>query len=202
MQVDVRLIAATHQNLEKLILEGRFREDLYYRLNVISITLPPLRDRGEDMLELAIYFLNRAAERAGKRITHLDQPVLDALRNYPWPGNIRELENAIERAVVMAEGPEIRLHDLPETIVTAASRNVRVIETKPSRDELATPAEVQELLQPAGAGKPSSGDSHPEKLALAEALNRSGGNKAEAARLLGIPRSTLFSRLKKYGFEK
>ncbi len=202
VQVDVRLIAATHQNLEKLIIEGRFREDLFYRLNVISITLPPLRDRADDIIELALYFLNRAAERAGKRITHLDEPVIEALKRYPWPGNIRELENAIERSVVMAEGQEIRLLDLPAVIVTAASRNVRVIETKPARIESAASGRLEELVLPqTTAGKSSSGEIPQEKQALVDALTRSGGNKAEAARLLGIPRSTLFSRLKKYGFE-
>ncbi|HEY3968913.1 MAG TPA: sigma 54-interacting transcriptional regulator [Planctomycetaceae bacterium] len=202
VQVDVRLIAATHQNLEKLIVEGRFREDLFYRLNVISITLPPLRDRADDIIELALYFLNRAAERAGKRITHLDEPVIEALKRYPWPGNIRELENAIERSVVMAEEQEIRLLDLPAVIVTAASRNVRVIETKPSRLDSTASRPLEELALPqTTGGKLSSGEIPQEKLALVDALTRSGGNKAEAARLLGIPRSTLFSRLKKYGFE-
>jgi transcriptional regulator with GAF, ATPase, and Fis domain len=202
VQVDVRLIAATHQNLEKLILDGRFREDLFYRLNVISITLPPLRDRADDMIELALYFLNRAAERAGKRITHLDEPVIEALKRYLWPGNIRELENAIERAVVMAEGQEIRLIDLPAVIVAAANRDVRVIETKPSRSDSPALRTLEELVQPQpNPVKSSSVEFSPEKLALVEALTRSGGNKAEAARLLGIPRSTLFSRLKKHGFE-
>ncbi|MBS0265161.1 MAG: sigma-54-dependent Fis family transcriptional regulator, partial [Planctomycetes bacterium] len=183
------------------ILEGRFREDLFYRLNVISITLPPLRDRADDMIELALYFLNRAAERAGKRITHLDEPVLDALRRHPWPGNIRELENAVERAVVMADGPVIRLNDLPETIV-ASTRQVRIIETKPARLESPAAAEMQVLLNSTAASPPAAPDINPERQALADALQRTGGNKAEAARLLGIPRSTLFSRLKKYGFEK
>lgn len=202
VQVDVRLIAATHQNLEKLISEGRFREDLFYRLNVISIALPPLRDRADDIIELALYFLNRAADRAGKRITHLDEPVIEALKQYSWPGNIRELENAIERAVVMAEGQEITLLDLPAVIITSAGRGVRVMETKPSIAETAPSGSVEELVLPRSVGgKSSSGEFGPEKLALIEALTRAGGNKAEAARLLGIPRSTLFSRLKKYGFE-
>jgi DNA-binding NtrC family response regulator len=202
VQVDVRLIAATHQHLERLILEGRFREDLFYRLNVISIPLPPLRDRADDMIELAFYFLNRAAERAGKRITHLEQPVLDALRRYSWPGNIRELENAIERAVVMADGSEIRLVDLPENIVSTVARSVRLIDTKPVRIDGSLAAVAHELRPPNGTGKSTSEEFSPERAALVDALTRAGGNKAEAARLLGVPRSTLFSRLKKYGFEK
>jgi transcriptional regulator with GAF, ATPase, and Fis domain len=234
VQVDVRLIAATHQNLEKLILEGKFREDLFYRLNVISILLPPLRERADDIIELALYFLNRAAERAGKRITHLGESAIDALKRYPWPGNIRELENAIERSVVMAEGQEITLHDLPAEIVASAGRPLRIIETKPlvagpltqprfspvptapvatssetprkSRSADHAPVDITSSNTPNGttgaaAGKTSSSEFPPERLALAEALNKAGGNKAEAARLLGIPRSTFFSRLKKHGFE-
>ena len=198
--VDVRLITATHQNLERLITEGRFREDLFYRLNVITIALPPLRERGDDIVELALYFLNRSAERAGKRVSHFDDRALDALRRYAWPGNIRELENAIERSVVMAEAAEITLHDLPATIVTGAPP-VQVLETKPAA---ASPASA-EAPAAAPAGKapagPAATEFDRERQTLVEALARSKGNKAEAARLLGIPRSTLFSRLKKYGFE-
>src|SRR6185369_11362942 len=128
--VDVRLIAATHQNLERLITEGKFREDLFYRLNVISITLPALRDRADDIIELALHFLTRAAERAGKRITHFEEPVMEALRGYPWPGNLRDRRNALERAVVMAEGPAITAHDLPVVILEARASRGQVLETK------------------------------------------------------------------------
>ena len=103
IQVDVRVIAATHQDLEKLIAQGRFREDLYYRLNVIGIVMPPLRERTEDILELALHFLMRSAQKCGKRITHIEPEALAALERHLWPGNVRELENVIERAVVMAE---------------------------------------------------------------------------------------------------
>lgn len=232
VQVDVRLIAATHQNLEKLILDGKFREDLFYRLNVISILLPPLRERADDIIELALYFLNRAAERAGKRITHLGETAIDALKRYPWPGNIRELENAIERSVVMAEGQEITLHDLPAIIVASTGRPIRVLETKPlarapiaqsrfapssatgpsgtgpsATGPSATPesrpqAPAGEFALPRStAGRQSSAEFPPERVAIVEALTKAGGNKAEAARLLGIPRSTFFSRMKKFGFE-
>ncbi|MBI3863154.1 MAG: sigma-54-dependent Fis family transcriptional regulator [Planctomycetia bacterium] len=202
VHVDVRVIAATHQNLEKLITEGRFREDLFYRLNVISIVLPPLRDRADDIIELALFFLNRAAERAGKRITHLADPVIEALKRHPWPGNIRELENAIERSVVMSEAQEIRLIDLPAEIVSATGRPVKVIETKPLHPEASPSRSVNEATLPdVIVGKSSSAEFPHEQQSLVAALARAGGNKAEAARLLGIPRSTLFSRLKKYGFE-
>ncbi|MGE5192413.1 MAG: sigma 54-interacting transcriptional regulator, partial [Deltaproteobacteria bacterium] len=201
VQVDVRLIAATHQNLEQLISEGKFREDLYYRLNVISIALPPLRERAEDIIELALYFLNRAAERAGKRISHLDDDVISALKRYSWPGNIRELENAIERAVVMAEGPAITLHDLPAVIVASTAHPVQVLEAKPLRLEPPRSSRPERRSSPAGPVEKYAAELPGERQSLVDALARANGNKAEAARFLGIPRSTLFSRLKKLGME-
>jgi DNA-binding NtrC family response regulator len=195
IRVDVRLITATHQNLEKLIVEGRFREDLYYRLNVISITLPPLRERPEDIFELALHFLNHSAARTGKRMTHIDDEVLAALENYSWPGNIRELENVIERAVVLAEGDHISLRDLPLAVGRGVSRPGR------RRSEITTL-----VLEPALAGEPVAGvvrepdgGGFAERELLEAALRQCGGNKARAARQLGIPRSTFFSKLKKHG---
>jgi len=201
IQVDVRLIAATHQNLERLIAEGKFREDLFYRLNVISITLPPLRERVDDIIELALYFLNRAAERAGKRISHLDNAVIEALKRHPWPGNIRELENAIERSVVMAEGQEITLYDLPADIVSAATRPVQVLETKPVLADAFRPESEGNRQVVTGVGSRFSSAFPGERQALLNALAQARGNKAEAARALGIPRSTFFSRLKKFGLD-
>jgi transcriptional regulator with GAF, ATPase, and Fis domain len=202
VQVDVRLIAATHQNLERLITEGKFREDLFYRLNVISITLPPLRDRADDIIELALHFLTRAAERAGKRVTHFEEPVMDALRRYPWPGNIRELENAIERSVVMSEGPAITLHDLPAIIIEGRGTRTRVLETKPLSYAEPTLLDAGTALPELTAGVATGrGNGAGERQRLVDALIRSGGNKAEAARLLGLPRSTFFSKLKKFSIE-
>src|SRR5207302_6938207 len=103
VEVDVRVIAATHQNLERLIAEGRFREDLYYRINVISVSVPPLRERREDIPELALHFLKLHGERCGKTMLQIDDDALGMLKAYSWPGNIRQLENVIERAVVVAE---------------------------------------------------------------------------------------------------
>ena len=113
ISVDVRILAATHQDLEALIRAGRFREDLYYRLNVFYLTTPALRERREDIFELAVYFLSLHAGRTGKLVTHLDPEAVEALVAYDWPGNIRELENTIERAVVLADGPSVTLEDLP-----------------------------------------------------------------------------------------
>jgi DNA-binding NtrC family response regulator len=147
-----------------------------------------------------LYFLNRAAERAGKRISHLDEEVIGALRRYSWPGNIRELENAVERSVVMAEGAAITIHDLPAVVLDSANQPVQVLETKP--------APVESAPDPRGKRAPSVGavekyasELPGERQSLVEALARANGNKAEAARILGIPRSTFFSRLKKFGME-
>ncbi len=125
ISVDVRILAATHQDLEALIRAGRFREDLYYRLNVIYLTTPALRERREDIFELAVYFLNLHAGRTGKLVTHLDPEAVEALVAYDWPGNIRELENTIERAVVLADGPSVTLEDLPLELRQPGRRRLR-----------------------------------------------------------------------------
>ncbi len=190
VQVDVRLITATHQNLEKLIADGRFREDLFYRLNVITITPPPLRERPDDIIELAMYFMSRAAQRLNKSIQQIEGVALERLKHYAWPGNIRELENAIERAVVLAEGERITLHDLPQEILDGPTAWLSTELRKAKRiagpaNPIVTPEDAELLL-----------DS--ELRQLRSALEQCGGNKAEAARLLGMPRSTFFSKLKKF----
>ncbi|MBX6314979.1 MAG: sigma 54-interacting transcriptional regulator, partial [Isosphaeraceae bacterium] len=139
IKVDVRIIAATHQDLEALIEAGRFREDLYYRLNVISIRTPALRERKEDIFELAVHFLGLHARRVGKGVTHLDEGAIEVLMAYDWPGNIRELENVIERAVVLADGPAVTLDDLPPEIRRPSRR----------RPRLAVPVGATSLPRPA-----------------------------------------------------
>ncbi|QDU06730.1 sigma 54-interacting transcriptional regulator [Gimesia aquarii] len=201
IHVDVRLITATHQNLEKRINEGLFREDLYYRLNVISITLPPLRERREDIFELAFYFLQRTAHRIGKRITHIDPDAIEVLERAHWPGNIRQLENVIERAVVLAEEEVITLKDLPADLIEGKKRlPTRVIETKPVVSETTRRlplSDVEVITFPGSQNQLDDNLSEPEKLRMA--LSECRGNKAQAARMLGMPRSTYFSKLKKYG---
>lgn len=200
LHVDVRLITATHQNLEQRITEGLFREDLYYRLNVISITLPPLRERREDIFELAFYFLKRTAHRLGKRISHIDPDAIEALERAPWPGNIRQLENVIERAVVLAESQVITLKDLPTDLLEEKKRlPARVFETKPVRSEAVRRiplSDVEVITFPGSQNHVDQRLSEPEQLKLA--LAECDGNKAQAARLLGMPRSTYYSKLKKY----
>lgn len=116
IQVDVRVIAATNRDLEAAVNEGRFREDLYYRLNVVSLTLPPLRERKEDIPALAHFFLRRFATEAKKPFTEVTLEAQDRLLAYNWPGNIRELQNVMERAVVLGMGPHVTIHDLPSRI--------------------------------------------------------------------------------------
>lgn len=200
VQVDVRLIAATHQDLKKLIVEGRFREDLYYRLNVISIMLPTLAERKEDVLELSLHFLKKSSERLGKLLTEIDDDALEALKRYRWPGNIRELENVIERAVVLADGDAVTLQDLPREVVNGGAGYQRSGSAKSHSDERS------KVIEPAlvGAGAREEGllEEYSEREALENALRSTSGNKAEAARLLGMPRSTFFSKLRKYRINK
>jgi DNA-binding NtrC family response regulator len=164
---------------------------LFYRLNVISVPLPPLRERQEDILDLAVYFLKSASARAGKRIAQFDDDALNALIQYSWPGNIRELQNVIERAVVLAERETIELADLPHDIQNFAS-TARVL------GQNMTEQDVMEL-QPVSTSEWLDVDPSAERKQLIDALRQCNGNKTKAARRLGLPRSTYFSKLKKYG---
>ena len=203
--VDVRILAATHQDLEALIRSGRFRADLYYRLNVISLRTPSLAERKEDVFELAVHFLAHHARRIGKPVARIDAAAIEALIANDWPGNIRELENVIERAVVLADGPAIRLEDLPSEIRRPAPtrRRVRALAAPGSL----APTRWDDLpsTNPPPPGRAPSGNSLDaeylafERTRLIDALDGANGNISEAARLLMIPRSTFFSRLKKHG---
>jgi DNA-binding NtrC family response regulator len=188
LEVDVRVIAATHQNLEALIREGRFREDLYYRLNVISIRVPALRERREDIPELVQHFLSVYARKTAKIVEYVDDDALVILKDYSWPGNIRQLENAVERAVVIAERRMITVSDLPPElrgdIEAGPGVESAVSVSAPPNDNLfrATPDRERH-----------------ERERLVRALAAADGNKAEAARALALPRSTFLSKLKKHG---
>ena len=225
ISVDVRILAATHQDLEELMRTGRFREDLYYRLNVICLHIPALRERREDIFELAVYFLNLHSQRIGKPVTHLDPEAVEALAAYDWPGNIRELENVLERAVVLADGPAITLEDFPPELRQTGRRGLRPRLPTPvaaagsvlagaGQGEGSSLAPSRSRTTPAGrvASAWSSSDSKVapveewdaeyvsyERQRLIDALNEAQGNKSVAARLLGMPRSTFFSKLKKHG---
>ena len=194
VKVDVRVVAATHRNLEQLLRQGHFREDLYYRLKVIDLTMPPLRDRREDIPELTLHFARLCSERSGKAALQVDDDALAVLKAYDWPGNIRELENVIERAVVVAEGSTITMQDLPPEMLNAVQGNA-VIEASSDSNGNGVPA------------SPASNGIHAERQErgrrererLVRTLASADGNKAEAARALGLARSTLVSRLKKHG---
>jgi DNA-binding NtrC family response regulator len=184
IKVDVRIVSATHRDLEKQIADGTFREDLYYRLNVFPIFLPPLRDRTSDIPLLAEHFLQKYAAGAGKAVRGLDAGAVAALCAYPWPGNVRELENVIERALILARGPEITAADLEFT-------------RRP------TPVATPSAGARAGDGaRPLSERLHEqERAAIVAAIDAAQGNIAHAARALGINRSTLYYRLRKHGLE-
>ena len=208
--VDVRIVAATHQDLEALIRAGRFREDLFYRLNVIPIRTPSLRERKEDIFELAVHFLGRHAERIGRAVGHIEDDAVEVLVAHDWPGNIRELENAIERAVVLSDGPALTADDLPTEIrEPGRSRGpVRRALPAPSRPRaVGLPGPDRHAALPGPGASAAAADdvrADPEAEAferhrLLDALAEARGNKSEAARLLGLPRSTFFSKLKKHG---
>jgi len=177
IKVDVRVIAATHKDLEKEVREGRFREDLFYRLNVVPISIPPLRERKEDLPSLAVYFLALYGEKNKKELKEISPKALDLLIRYDWPGNIRELENCIERAVIVARGEMITPADLPPQI-QALSRG----------------KEDQGILFPSGISLQDA-----EKALILKTLEDTGGNRSRAAEILGINRRTLQIKLKEYG---
>ncbi|WP_437229415.1 sigma 54-interacting transcriptional regulator [Planctomicrobium sp. SH661] len=193
VSVDVRIVAATHRNLEELIAAGQFREDLFYRLNVISVTLPALRERPEDLYELAIHFLRRASAEIGKNVLQIDDDALMVLQSYDWPGNIRELQNVIERAVVLTEGNSIRVQDL--SIAGTELRTLKSATASDGKRSSGVPARLNQIALRRKTLISEGG----ELQMLRDALDACQGNKAEAARLLGMPRSTFFSKLKKHG---
>jgi two-component system response regulator HydG len=171
--VDVRIIAATNRRLEEMVAEGAFRQDLFYRLNVVGLHLPPLRQRTEDIPLLAADFLRRLAEKNRKTIQGFTPGAMDRLIHHCWPGNVRELANAIERAVVLSRGPYL---DEADFLELAGS--------------------VSQAPSPTAPAEPLS---DVERRAILNAVEAAGGNKSEAARRLGITRKTLHQKLKKYG---
>jgi DNA-binding NtrC family response regulator len=176
-------VLATNLDLEKAVREGRFREDLYYRINVVSVEMPALRDRRSDIPNLAEHFLHRFNREHGKRVAGFSDAAMLAMQQWPWPGNVRQLENVIERAVVLSPGERVELSDLPPAMSTA---------TPPSEAAMALVATGPLLpLKEALAG--------PERLILERALQLCGGNREHAAKALDINRSTLFAKLRKYG---
>lgn len=184
LDANVRIIAATHENLHDLVEQGKFRDDLYYRLNVFTIFLPPLRERTEDILLLTQYFLEQFSNKMGKEIPGISKGAQDLILQYPWKGNVRELQNALERALILAEGNLIRSRDLPfsKTLPSPVSGRVRI-----AFDDLQIPVSGIQMEEF-------------EKQMIRKALKMSNGNKSKAAKLLGINRGALRYRLWKMGF--
>lgn len=182
ISVDVRLVAATNKDLNAEVREGKFRKDLFYRLNVVPVTVPPLRERVQDIPHLANYFLSKFNRQVGRNLA-FNVKAIEHLCRYDWPGNVRELQNIIERAVILSPGPEIEPEDLKldvEEMLKVENVNLDRLSAAPAAGSVRQEIQQKEIQ------------------ALSDALRRSNGNISEAARFLGIARSTLFDRLKKY----
>ena len=191
IKTDVRVVAASNVDLKRAVELGSFRQDLFYRLSVFPITLPPLRERPEDIHPLVIHFLEHYKQKTGRFISGISKDALQALITYEWPGNVRELENAIERAVIIASGRQIELEDLPEAISQIALRErdrVKVERAKAASEgrtatfEVTVPSSMEEI----------------ERQAIEATLDYTAGDKSHAARALGIGRKTLYRKLEQY----
>jgi DNA-binding NtrC family response regulator len=178
-RVDARVILATNDDLSRLVAEGRFRQDLFYRINVINIELPPLRDRIGDIPLLAEHFLKQAAAEAGKDVRGFTAEALDALRRYRWPGNVRELQNAVERAVLLGKGGAVAIDELPQAVAAGSSPSVEPIAGRSLKQALADP----------------------ERQLIREVLEAHNWCRNAAAQTLGINRTTLYKKMKRLGLE-
>jgi two-component system response regulator HydG len=174
---DARLVAATNRDLEQAVKERAFREDLFYRLNVVHLRVPPLRARGTDVLLLAQHFLMRAASRIGKNVTRMSRGVAERIIEYDWPGNVRELENCMERAVTLAEFDELTIEDLPSRLQTPG--NPQVFGVGPDPEDL-PPMHVVEQRY------------------IMRVLAAVGGNKTVASKMLGLDRRTLYRKISRW----
>ena len=191
---------ATHQHLESLVAEGRFREDLYYRLAVIPVQAPALRERREDISLLIESFIDRFSRRKGDRRTSLGPIALKSLQAYHWPGNVRELENLVQRLVILHRGKKVTIKELPEKY------RCEVNESEPEEVVSAEPGTGISVEQPEVQWSEAGLDfnqliSDFEDRLILEALERAAGNKKEAARLLNLKRTTLIEKIKKKGLE-
>jgi DNA-binding NtrC family response regulator len=180
IKIDVRVIAATNQHLEELIKQGKFRKDLYYRLNIISIEVPPLKDRKDDIPLLVDDFVKKHSKHTSKKIEGLSQEALSILMSYNWPGNIRELENVIERAIILTKGPVITPKDFPEFLSNLQQEAADTLDNLRLKDAL----------------------KNPEKDLILKALDATNWNRNETARKLDINRTTLYKKMQKYGLLK
>ncbi|MEZ6089399.1 MAG: sigma-54 dependent transcriptional regulator [Pirellulaceae bacterium] len=205
ISVDTRVIAASNRELAAEVEAERFREDLYWRLNVVPIEIPPLRDRREDIPSLVVHFLNIYNEANDRYVTHIDPAAIEAMQNYHWPGNVRELQNYVERAVVMAEGDELTLGLLPAEVSGSS--------TGKSRRKSFAPADLDSLtIEVVEKGLSELGDDRTdlhskivdriERELINQVLQQSGGVQKQAAQRLGINRNTLHKKIKDYQLDK
>jgi len=183
LKVDVRVVAATNRDLKAEVQRGRFREDLYYRLHIIPLSIPPLRERPEDIPLLARHFVQRFAARMSRAAGGVSEAAMRALQRYPWPGNVRELENAVEQALVFSEGPELTESDLPAFLRSPAAQK-----TAGALPVVQGDRSLPEILEDL------------ERQLIHQAYEKAKGVKTETARLLGIKTSALYYKLEKYGF--
>ena len=197
--VDFRLVTATNKNLLKLVADGTFREDLYYRLNVIDIRTPALRDHREDIALLVARFLKESASANGIAVSGIEPAALKALEDYSWPGNVRQLRNVVEKMVLLASGPKLTVADLPLEITSPdlSSRSSTPTQAPVAPPPTPTPAPATPT-QTQGAGTLADG----ERAQILDALERCKYNKTKAAALLGISRRTVLRKLKEWGIEK
>ncbi|HVO20020.1 MAG TPA: sigma-54 dependent transcriptional regulator [Anaeromyxobacter sp.] len=193
IRVDVRLVAATNRDLKQLIAEGRFREDLYYRLAVVPIALPPLRERREDIPPLVRHFIEKYDQRLGKRVEGIEDAAMALLLDYAWPGNIRELENLMERSVLFADGPVIHAASLPDSLRERGAHPSGPIAAVGHLGAIAAPsgASMKEIVRHAQAEL--------ERELIARALEETGGNVTRAAKRLQISRKSLQVKMKELG---
>jgi two-component system response regulator AtoC len=199
LKVDVRLVTATNRDLQKEIAAGRFREDLFYRLNVVPITLPPLRERKSDIPVLADHFREKYNKRLNKKLEGIDASALEALAAWSWPGNIRELENSMERALLFSDGPLVTASDLPEGLrrpaaTTPAGGVPGVLPSTGERAAVALDASMKDIVKEAAAAL--------EKDLISRALEETGGNVTQAARKLKISRKSLQNKMKEFGLRE
>ena len=176
LAVDVRVLAASNRKLEEEVVQGAFREDLYYRLNVVPLHVPPLKDRQEDIPPLAEYFVEKFAKKNNRQVSGITPRCMTLLLNYPWPGNVRELENAIERGIILMRGDYLDEESLPIPVRRFAMKNENPSTSTP-------PGSLEEA----------------EQIVIKNILAETGGNKSEASRRLNITRKTLLSKMHKYG---
>jgi DNA-binding NtrC family response regulator len=186
VEVDVRVVLASNQPLEQLVADGRFRQDLYYRINVVKIELPALRERVADIPLLAEYFLEKFAKELSRQLVGFSPEAMDAVRRYSYPGNVRELQNVVERAAVLSRGQVIGLDDLPTNVV-GAGPSQPVSQAGPQASPVWMPMTLEAALR------------EPEKQIIVRALDANGWNRQKTSEVLGINRTTLYKKMKAYG---